>query len=98
LPELRAVPLTYLSNPSLMPEDLQHSIGVRIGVDYPAPIVDHESEAKSARAKISEIRKLPETKVQTKIILEKHGSRKRPPQRRKRKHDERQKSLFGEEE
>ena len=100
LPELRTVPNTYISNPSLMPEDLQHSIGIRIGQEYPPPIVDHDTEYKAARAKINVVRQLPETKAQAKNILEKHGSRKRKSEgirKRKTKKDDRQKSLFGEE-
>jgi deoxyribodipyrimidine photo-lyase len=41
VPELRRVPERYLPEPWTMPDDLQRSCGCVIGVDYPAPIVDH---------------------------------------------------------
>jgi deoxyribodipyrimidine photo-lyase len=45
LPELARVPLEYLHEPWLMPDELQRASGCRIGRDYPAPLVDHQ-EAK----------------------------------------------------
>jgi deoxyribodipyrimidine photo-lyase len=45
LPELARVPLEYLHEPWLMPDDIQLASGCVIGKDYPAPIVDHR-EAK----------------------------------------------------
>ena len=41
VPELRTVPDEYIHEPWLMPFDLQTGISVRIGEDYPAPIVEH---------------------------------------------------------
>ncbi|MCU0840429.1 MAG: DNA photolyase family protein [Thiobacillaceae bacterium] len=41
LPELAAVPDKYLHAPWRMPEPVQAACGVRIGRDYPPPIVDH---------------------------------------------------------
>ena len=41
LPELRHVPDTFIHEPWKMPTELQRSTFCRIGVDYPAPIVDH---------------------------------------------------------
>jgi deoxyribodipyrimidine photo-lyase len=41
LPELAAVPDAYIHEPWKMPADLQVSLGMRIGRDYPPPIVDH---------------------------------------------------------
>ncbi len=41
VPELRAVPDAFIHAPWQMPLALQDEIGCRIGVDYPAPIVDH---------------------------------------------------------
>ena len=42
VPELANVPDKYLSQPWTMPESLQKEVGCVIGVDYPAPIVDHK--------------------------------------------------------
>lgn len=42
VPELAAIPDAYLHQPWTMPENLQRESGVRIGKEYPAPIVDRE--------------------------------------------------------
>ena len=41
VPELRRVQGKWLHSPWEMPEEVQREVGVRIGRDYPAPIVDH---------------------------------------------------------
>jgi len=41
LPELETLPDTFIHEPWKMPDELQTNLGVRIGVDYPAPIVEH---------------------------------------------------------
>ncbi len=41
LPELASVPSQYIHAPWEMPAEIQAEAGCRIGVDYPAPIVDH---------------------------------------------------------
>jgi deoxyribodipyrimidine photo-lyase len=41
VPELERVPDEFLGEPATMPENLQREIGCVIGVDYPAPMVDH---------------------------------------------------------
>ncbi len=41
VPELARVPAKYIHAPWEMPADVQRQAGVRIGVDYPNPIVDH---------------------------------------------------------
>lgn len=43
VPELQNVPDAYVFEPWAMPEAVQQASGCRIGVDYPAPIVDHAS-------------------------------------------------------
>jgi deoxyribodipyrimidine photo-lyase len=40
VPELARVPEEFLAEPWRMPEHAQHAAGCRIGVDYPAPIID----------------------------------------------------------
>lgn len=42
LPELAVLPTEYLHAPWQMPREVQERFGVRIGRDYPAPLVDHE--------------------------------------------------------
>jgi deoxyribodipyrimidine photo-lyase len=41
VPELSAVPDTYIREPWTMPLDVQRAVGCLIGSDYPEPIVDH---------------------------------------------------------
>ena len=41
VPELARVPDEYIQEPWAMPEDIQRDAACRIGVDYPAPIVEH---------------------------------------------------------
>ncbi|MBO0440490.1 cryptochrome/photolyase family protein [Candidatus Enterococcus ikei] len=41
IPELKDVPNKYIHEPSKMPADLQQSIDVLIGKEYPKPMVDH---------------------------------------------------------
>ena len=43
IPELAKVPPEFIHEPWLMPADLQQSITCRIGRDYPAPVVNHQS-------------------------------------------------------
>jgi deoxyribodipyrimidine photo-lyase len=46
--ELARVPDGYLAEPWTMPGDLQREIGCVIGIDYPAPIVDHRKARERA--------------------------------------------------
>jgi deoxyribodipyrimidine photo-lyase len=48
VPELREVPLGRLAEPWTMTEAAQQAAGCRIGIDYPAPIVDHAEERRRA--------------------------------------------------
>jgi deoxyribodipyrimidine photo-lyase len=83
LPELSGVPNSFLPEPHLMPQVMQIEKGCMIGRDYPAPIVDHKTAYNHARKRIAEIRKLAETKVTSKAVQKKHGSRRRAARARK---------------
>ncbi|MFB6207956.1 MAG: deoxyribodipyrimidine photo-lyase [Candidatus Nanohaloarchaea archaeon] len=48
VPELRDVPEEYIHRPQQMPEEVQEETGVRIGEDYPEPIVEHAEERDAA--------------------------------------------------
>jgi deoxyribodipyrimidine photo-lyase len=48
VPELREVPDEHLVRPWLMDEDQQRACGCEIGVDYPAPVIDHAEERRFA--------------------------------------------------
>jgi deoxyribodipyrimidine photo-lyase len=53
VPELDAVPATRIHQPWTMAADEQQAAGVRIGVDYPSPIVDHAEARLRAIARLS---------------------------------------------
>lgn len=94
LPELRRVPEAFLHAPWQMPLAMQQAVGVRIGEDYPAPMVDHDARWREARAVIAEIRQQPEAKAQAAAALKKHGSRLRADAPRRRPRQRPQRPLF----
>jgi deoxyribodipyrimidine photo-lyase len=51
--ELREVPDEYLAEPWTMPEVVQREAGCIIGVDYPAPMVEHASARREALERYS---------------------------------------------
>jgi deoxyribodipyrimidine photo-lyase len=66
-----------------MTEAEQVQCGVRIGFDYPAPIIELESAARQARASIWGHRNKDEVKAEGKRILATHA-RKRTTAKKKR--------------
>ncbi len=82
LPELSEVPNKHLAEPHRMTSMEQSLFQCRIGVDYPAPIVDHKTQYKAARDRMHELKKLPQTREASQQVLQKHGSRKAPMRRR----------------
>lgn len=77
IPELAKVPTSWLSQPHLMPEEMQKRCGCVIGADYPAPIVDHQAAVAQARQRFAAVRRRPEARAESQRVLKKHGSRKR---------------------
>ncbi len=77
VPELKAVPESYLAEPWTMPALLQEMLETRIGIDYPEPIVDHKRAIGSARLRIEAVRNQPETRADARRVYVKHGSRSR---------------------
>lgn len=72
IPELSGLPKELIHEPwklSLMEQEMYK---VRIGVDYPRPIVNHETAAAYARKLIWDTMKKAETKVENKRILARH--------------------------
>lgn len=57
LPELLAVPDTYLHEPWNMPYSLQQQVGCIIGMDYPEPIVDLRFAMRQVRVRFREVQK-----------------------------------------
>jgi deoxyribodipyrimidine photo-lyase len=68
VPELNAVPDTFVHEPWLWP-------GVN-DLHYPPPIVENAAAAKAARDALHAIRKSVDHKAATRKIVDKHGSRK----------------------
>ena len=95
LPALRRVPDAWLFEPWRMPEAVQARCGVRIGVDWPMPLVDIEVATREAKARLHQRRALPEVKAAKAGIVLRHGSRQRPSiVRQATKVDPAQGSLF----
>ena len=76
VPELVALESPDIHRPWEMPELLRLEKGIRIGIDYPYPIINLKEATQRARCKFSELRKNPDFKVASKSVFEKHGSRK----------------------
>lgn len=76
VPELRSFPKEFIHEPWKYQKNLIDESSVIVGKDYPAPIIDHAQEAKIAKDKINQIRKNKMFKHESRIVFEKHGSRK----------------------
>jgi deoxyribodipyrimidine photo-lyase len=72
LPELAAVPPVYLHTPWTMDGRSQ----ARLGIDYPAPIVDWDAAAASAREQIWVLRAQQGFAATADAIQQRHGSRR----------------------
>jgi deoxyribodipyrimidine photo-lyase len=77
VPELAMVPKMFLAEPQRMTPLQQQHYGCRIGQDYPAPVVDHVTAYREARAKIAVVRQRPAARAEAQQVFKKHGSRKR---------------------
>lgn len=82
LPELEGVPEKYLAEPHTMPPLLQQAAGCVIGKDYPAPVVDHSIAYKAARDRVFAVRRGSQSREESQRVYQKHGSRRRPAERR----------------
>jgi deoxyribodipyrimidine photolyase len=76
VPELEAVPLTFLAEPWRMPADLQRRAGCAMGRDYPAPVVDDRVALAHAKARLYALRKTATARAEADTIQDRHGSRK----------------------
>lgn len=56
VPELRALPLRYLERPEHTPLAVQQRVGVRIGTDYPRPVIDHDAARAAILRKFEQVR------------------------------------------
>lgn len=78
VPELADVPDAFIGEPHKLGPLHQQALGVRIGRDYPAPIVDHGAAIAAAKARIGQVRSSARARALTPDVVRRHGSRKRP--------------------
>ena len=71
VPELRQVPAPLIYEPWLMTSMEQRFFHCRIGIDYPAPIVDHEAATRRHRERYWQKRQRPEVQAALPAIWEK---------------------------
>jgi deoxyribodipyrimidine photo-lyase len=71
VPELRDVSTSLIHQPGLA------------GANYPPPIVDHAAAVRRAGAEVQRIKKRAQASGRTAEVLERHGSRRPPPSRRR---------------
>lgn len=101
-PELAHIPAAQIYSPWELTQLEQEQFGVRIGIDYPAPIVDWVSSYRFAREQFGALRRSLEVKTEADAVMEKHGSRKsgmritgdRSKAKKLPKSDDRQQTLF----
>ncbi|QPC45951.1 cryptochrome/photolyase family protein [Mangrovibacillus cuniculi] len=56
VPELAGIPEKYIHEPWTAPDHILKDAGVKLGVDYPSPMVDHKAARERALAKYQEIK------------------------------------------
>lgn len=78
VPELATVPLDYLHAPHEMPALVADMVGLRVGRDYPAPIVEHASAYAEAKARMFAARDTPQARAAAERVYDRHGSRRDP--------------------
>ena len=81
VPELERVPAEYIAEPHTMPPIVAATLGFRIGIDYPLPIVDHKAAISQAKERIYAVRRSGAAKSEATAVYIKHGSRKPTPPR-----------------
>ena len=77
VPELARVPTAFIHEPWRMPTGWQREAGVRIGRDYPAPIVDWSMHARRARARVAAAYRAPAARAESDRVYQALGSRDR---------------------
>lgn len=80
VPELGDVPDIYLQEPWKLGADDY----AQLCPEYPPQIVDHAAAAKAAKDAIYSLRRKPEARIEAKAVVQKHGSRKRIADRKRK--------------
>jgi len=76
VPELERVPDEFIAEPAAMPALTALMARCEIGVDYPAPIVDHSAALRDAKERLFAIRKSVAGRREARRVYIAHGSRK----------------------
>jgi deoxyribodipyrimidine photo-lyase len=79
LPELLYIPAALIHEPWKLTSIEQSMYRVKIGEEYPAPIVDLEEAARYARENIWKAQKLPKVEIEAARILKRHTVSNRQP-------------------
>ncbi|MFN4147807.1 MAG: deoxyribodipyrimidine photo-lyase/cryptochrome family protein [Runella sp.] len=77
LPELKKIPNEYIHEPYKMTPLEQKFYDIKIGVDYPYPIVNYEIANKRSLEILHQFRKREDTKIENERIIGIHVSRKK---------------------
>jgi deoxyribodipyrimidine photo-lyase len=89
VPELAALPDSWLHEPWAAPAALLSDRGLRLGETYPLPLVDPVLAAREARERIHALRRTPDHRALAGEVQQKHGSRRSglpPADRPRRRH------------
>ncbi|MBA3918670.1 MAG: deoxyribodipyrimidine photolyase [Gemmatimonas sp.] len=84
VPELESVPVDFVHAPHEMPALMAGMTGLRLGLDYPWPIVDHASAYREARDRVHAVRRSLAARAEAASVYAMHGSRKEPLHKRTR--------------
>ena len=84
VPELANLSAQWVHEPWKLSSDLHHHAALRLGDDYPFPLVDNEAAMKQARARMGAARRSDGFADIARRVYTRLGSRNRPPQRRAR--------------
>lgn len=76
VPELAGVPTEDLHAPHEMPALVAQMADVRLGRDYPHPIVDHATAYREAKARLFAVRESDAARVEAATVFDRHGSRR----------------------
>lgn len=78
VPELAALPTSDLLRPWAAPLLVQEMAGVRIGRDYPLPVVAHEAAYRQARDVLHQVKVTAQRTGEAERVWRRHGSRRTP--------------------
>jgi len=84
VPELKDVPDEFIHEPWKWRKTLIDDSDFTLGKDYPEPIVDQAASAKTAKQKISDIRRGQDFGIVAKVVFLRLGSRKSALNRKKK--------------